>query len=149
MTLSSNISLYHNCTSRECLTNPSCIRLYLIASGCHWSNSQPLNESVTPTSCLMSNCEFSFFFSRTHGWEELLPGLGGREPEWGLNTIKATPTNKNFKIWLQAGFQLHNAAMPGCDRLPTQVWKVGICLYIWNRIVSHPSPPCTSVVLGK
>lgn len=29
--------------------------------------------------------------------------------------------------------------MPGCDRLPTQVWKVRICLHLWNR--SFPSLP--------
>lgn len=43
--------------------NPSCAWVHPIASG--WSDSQPLNEPVTPTSCVRSNCQLLFFFQST------------------------------------------------------------------------------------
>lgn len=89
-----------------------------------------------------------YFFFRAPRWE-LLPGLGGGEPERSPDAAEAPLTDKTFKIWLQGGFCLHNAAMLGCDRLPTQVWKVWICLHTWNLIISLPFPPYIAVVLGK
>lgn len=47
--------------------NPSRVRVYRMASGCGWSDSQPLNVSVTPTSCPRSNCQLLFLFSEHPG----------------------------------------------------------------------------------
>lgn len=74
--------------------NPSCAWVHPIASG--WSDSQPLNESVTPTSCVRSNCQLLFFFSEHPGencfqvWVEV--NLSGArtplKPRWLTKLLK-------------------------------------------------------------
>lgn len=114
-------------------TNPSCARVYPTAPGC-FRRAERICSAHSPPEQQLS---IIIFFFRAPCWE-LLPGLGVGEPEQSPDAGKAPLTDKTFKIWLQGGFYLHNAAMLGCDRLPTQVWKVWICFI--HEISSFPFP---------